>query len=147
MAHIIVTDCPFDENFTGAVCDAAAGGTAAVPPFVTNVTPPSFAWGGSSFGEEGNVFPQGSLRGPTAHPLNPGTRRFLPYRVGLITLSLRFSFWSLYVWNLQCTPSPVTLDWTRLPNWRTPVTLHELTILFLLFVELKRTFLRVTHDR
>ena len=40
MAHIIVTDCPFDENFTGAVFDAAAGGTAAVPPFVTNVTPP-----------------------------------------------------------------------------------------------------------
>jgi hypothetical protein len=30
---------PFEKFFTGAALDTAAGGTAAVPPFVTNVTP------------------------------------------------------------------------------------------------------------
>jgi hypothetical protein len=50
------TGLPFEKFFTGAALDAAAGGTAAVPPFVTNVTPPSFAWGGSSFSEQGTRF-------------------------------------------------------------------------------------------
>jgi len=44
------------ENFTGAALDAVAGGITAVPPFVTNVTPPVFACSRSNFGEEGTRF-------------------------------------------------------------------------------------------
>jgi len=47
----------------------------------------------------GNAFRQVSLRGPTAHPLAPGTRRFLPYRVSLISLSLRVCFLCVVRWN------------------------------------------------
>jgi hypothetical protein len=56
VAHIMMTGYPSYENFTSAALDAVAGGTTAVPPFVTNVTPPSFAWSRSSFGEEGTRF-------------------------------------------------------------------------------------------
>ena len=54
LAHIMVTGCPFDENLTGAARDAVAGGTAAVLPFVTNITAPVSH--GASFGEEGTRF-------------------------------------------------------------------------------------------
>jgi len=44
---------PLGKSFcTGAALDAAAGGTAAVPPFVTNVTPPVSQGADLSFGEE-----------------------------------------------------------------------------------------------
>jgi hypothetical protein len=39
VAHVTISDSPFDEFFTGAALNAAASGTAAVPLFVTNVTP------------------------------------------------------------------------------------------------------------
>jgi hypothetical protein len=39
VVHVKKTGSPFDEFFTGAALNAAAGGTAAVPLFVTNVTP------------------------------------------------------------------------------------------------------------
>jgi hypothetical protein len=39
VAHVKKTGSFFDEFFTGAALDAAAGGMAAVPPFVTNVAP------------------------------------------------------------------------------------------------------------
>jgi hypothetical protein len=39
VAHATKTGSPFVEFFTGAALDATAGGTATIPPFVTNVTP------------------------------------------------------------------------------------------------------------
>jgi hypothetical protein len=44
VAHVKKTGSPFDEFFTGAALDASAGGTAAVSPFVTNVTPQFRMW-------------------------------------------------------------------------------------------------------
>jgi hypothetical protein len=39
VAHVTMSGSTFNEFFTGAALDAAAGGTAAVLPFVTNVSP------------------------------------------------------------------------------------------------------------
>jgi hypothetical protein len=39
VGHVKKMGSPFDKFFTGGALDAAAGGTAAVPPFVTSVTP------------------------------------------------------------------------------------------------------------
>jgi hypothetical protein len=40
VAHIMMTGYPSDGSFTGTALYAVAGGTAAVPLFVTSVTPP-----------------------------------------------------------------------------------------------------------
>jgi hypothetical protein len=77
-----------------------------------------------------NAFRQGSPRGPTAHPLAPCTRRFsvpcwLVYFIAgrvFVRCALELALHSLAGHALP------------LSNWRTSVTLHELTISFLLFV-------------
>ena len=100
---------PFKKFFTGAARDTAAGGTAAVPPFVTNVTP-LVSHGADQTLTEGTRFAM-------VLPVNqPRTRQpqvldvFSPHRVGLSTLALRLFFLCVVHWRLHRTPLPVTPD-------------------------------------
>ena len=77
--------------FTGAAPDAAAGGTAAVPPFVTNVTPLVLHGADLSFGEERRVSP--GFSSWTNHaPASPRYSTSFLHRFGLSILSLRVFF-------------------------------------------------------
>jgi hypothetical protein len=56
LTHIMRTGYISYENFTGAALDAVAGGITAVPPFVTNVTPPVSHGADQALGEEETRF-------------------------------------------------------------------------------------------
>jgi hypothetical protein len=66
--------------FTGAALDAAAGGTAAVPPFVTNVTPPDSHGADLSFGEEETRFANHAPASPRYSTSFPQVLACLFYR-------------------------------------------------------------------
>ena len=108
---------PLPLNFTSAALDAVAGGTTAVPSFVTDVTPPVSHGADQALARRERVSPRFSLWTNRASA-SPRYSTFSPYRVSLIILSLRVCFCALYVGTCIALPRRSRLTVTQLANIR-----------------------------
>jgi hypothetical protein len=108
VAHVAMSGSPFDELFTGAALDAAAGGTAAVQPTVNNISP-QFRMGRIKLWRGGRTrFARFSSWPDRASASLRYFRRFsLPcWLISFITVHVL----CVVRWNLHCTSLPVTPD-------------------------------------
>jgi hypothetical protein len=109
VAHVTMSGSPFDEFFTGAALDTAAGVTAAVLPFITNVAP-QFRMGRIKLWRGGQTrFVRFSSWSDRA---SASLRYFQRFSVPcwLVYFIAARVFVCVVRWDLHCTALPVTPD-------------------------------------